>query len=373
KNNEVLYAHSIILRIRSPYFQTAFSEKWTKKIDDLFIFEKPNISMNAFEFILRYIYTAEINLESYEGSEILEFLDAADELNLLKVVEYISKYMIKNKSIFLHQDPVKILQPIYKHKALFELKDFCINQICASPDFTHLEKILHNLIPFIRFHHICSNDYYHNVKPFKKILPKSLREDIERCYLDPYTKPEFNVFKKRALGTVDSVFINNGYLKIFAKWISRKENVDMTSYIFKLIFRGSRDCSSHKTFHQKCDGMGATIVKGSDRIVGGYDPLDWKMEVMGAEWKITTESFIFTFDNYKKPTSAKLSRVCEMSYVICCDSNYGPIFGRYNGDHHDLVLLSTGIWMAGPSSYPNIVEIPSIFQIDDYEVFQVVK
>ncbi|CAG8513843.1 7146_t:CDS:2 [Scutellospora calospora] len=439
ENNESIYAHSIILRARSRYFQTAFSENWAIKKDGYFIFKKPNVSKSAFQSILKYLYTAEINIESYEGTEILEFLAVADELNLNKVTEYITKFLLKNKSIFLRQDPVKILQVVYKHKTLFEFKDFCLEQICESPEalfysnnfvsleeqhllslikqdklnmkeieiwnhiirwgiaqdpqlndntdnwdsenFTLLEKKLHNLIPFIRFHQISSKDYYQKVKPYKKILPKDLKSDIERCYLVPNARPEINVFKERflsSLGTIgDSILINNDHLKLFSKWISNnEEKINIITHTFKLIFRGGRNGSSPKEFHQKCDGMGATIIiakiKGSDQIVGGYNPLDWKMDVMGAEWKTTSESFIFSFKNFKELSSAKLGRVNEKSYAICCDINYGPIFGRFNGNNHDLVHMSTGIWAAGPSSYSD-VGIPSSFDTDDYEVFQVIE
>jgi len=53
ENVNELYAHSNILRTRSQYFRTAFSNKWAEKKDGKFIFKKPNISPQYFKIILR--------------------------------------------------------------------------------------------------------------------------------------------------------------------------------------------------------------------------------------------------------------------------------------------------------------------------------
>jgi hypothetical protein len=49
ENVKEIHAHSSILRIRSQYFRTVFSEKK----DGKFIFKIPNISPQLFEMILR--------------------------------------------------------------------------------------------------------------------------------------------------------------------------------------------------------------------------------------------------------------------------------------------------------------------------------
>jgi hypothetical protein len=50
---EIFKAHSAILRVRSPYFKTALSSTWVKKVDDIIIFSKPNISPKVFRKILK--------------------------------------------------------------------------------------------------------------------------------------------------------------------------------------------------------------------------------------------------------------------------------------------------------------------------------
>jgi hypothetical protein len=53
ENVKEIHAHSNILRIRSQYFRTTFSNECHEKKDGKFIFRKPNISPQLFEIILR--------------------------------------------------------------------------------------------------------------------------------------------------------------------------------------------------------------------------------------------------------------------------------------------------------------------------------
>ena len=50
---KTFYAHSIILRTRSPYFHTALSNDWARKEGDSIVFVKPNITPVVFDLILR--------------------------------------------------------------------------------------------------------------------------------------------------------------------------------------------------------------------------------------------------------------------------------------------------------------------------------
>jgi hypothetical protein len=53
ENEQEIYAHSSILRVRSQYFNSAFSEKKYEIKDGKFIFRKPNVSHKLFKMILR--------------------------------------------------------------------------------------------------------------------------------------------------------------------------------------------------------------------------------------------------------------------------------------------------------------------------------
>ena len=55
------------------------------------------------------------------------------------------------------------------------------------------------------------------------------------------------------------------------------------------------------------------------------------------------------------------------SQALICNNVWGPIFGRY-----DIEMNPDNIWTSTPKDYPNL-NIPNNFEINDYEVFQVVK
>lgn len=52
-NTKTFRVHSIILRVRSPYFRTALSNEWAKIENNLITFNKPNIRPIVFEVILK--------------------------------------------------------------------------------------------------------------------------------------------------------------------------------------------------------------------------------------------------------------------------------------------------------------------------------
>ncbi|RIB23408.1 hypothetical protein C2G38_2171349 [Gigaspora rosea] len=108
----------------------------------------------------------------------------------------------------------------------------------TSKQFETLEKTLHELIQFVRFHQINGEEFMLEVWPFSHLLPDNLIEDIF---------------------SYDKVSSENRYK-------------------FNLLFRKKRDSFSFQTFHQICDHKGATIVitqiSNSNMLVDGYNPLD---------------------------------------------------------------------------------------------------
>jgi hypothetical protein len=57
---------------------------------------------------------------------------------------------------------------------------------------------------------------------------------------------------------------------------------------------------------------------------------------------------------------------------LCCYSNLGPLFGNYVNGSNDIMVSKAGKWSSVTNSYPNL-NIPTTIEVDDYEVFQVVK
>ena len=92
------------------------------------------------------------------------------------------------------------------------------------------------------------------------------------------------------------------------------------NFYSELLFRKSRDGSSPKDFHDKCDNKGITIVfiettKGYK--FGGYTELQW--DNSGA--KKDKSTFIFSFNNREKYNAR------NNKDSIYCYQNEGPRFG----------------------------------------------
>ncbi|UZO28657.1 uncharacterized protein OCT59_022173 [Rhizophagus irregularis] len=103
-----LRAHSFVLRTRCPYFKRALSENWEEKDDNgNFIFKKPNISVEVFKLILKYLYTGIADLSQHSKEMILQCLFASDELGLDKLIDQIQDDLINNEES-TYKDPMAL-------------------------------------------------------------------------------------------------------------------------------------------------------------------------------------------------------------------------------------------------------------------------
>ncbi|POG62912.1 hypothetical protein GLOIN_2v1691014, partial [Rhizophagus irregularis DAOM 181602=DAOM 197198] len=353
------------------------------------------------ELILKYIYTGLVNFNKQNGSQMLKLLMASDELNLQKLSDYIQTCWIDNRVEYLKNDPVDILQIIFRHGGCEDLRKFCLNSICENPkilfespkftsletdliilflknnelemeeieiwefvlkwalarmstqynvdnlsqwtssNFKELEKILHDLIPHIRWFQIPAKVFWRKVNQFEPIFPKQLYKDIIGYHFDPDTPPVNAVLPlRRNLSYIDSVLIERDHLSIIASWIDKKEksfyDTKSTPYLFKLLYRASRDGFEAAKFHELCDNKGSTIMisklKENGRLIGGYNPLSWQrystIVQNNGTWQSTLDSFLFSFIKKEEINSAFITRVkSNKNSAVSYDLKYGPAFG----------------------------------------------
>ncbi|KAF0366323.1 kelch-like protein 17 [Gigaspora margarita] len=95
--------------------------------------------------------------------------------------------------------------------------------------------------------------------------------------------------------------IEQEHIVLTVKWINDISNLNPPSfYTFNLLQRASRHGSSSKKFHDQCDSKGATLliirVKGTGKILGGYNPIDWYKETSKNVYHSTSTSFIFSLN-----------------------------------------------------------------------------
>ncbi|PKY28624.1 hypothetical protein RhiirB3_444878, partial [Rhizophagus irregularis] len=78
--------------------------------------------------------------------------------------------------------------------------------------------------------------------------------------------------------------------------------------------------------------------------------------------------FLFNFTNGKDISTAKRSYVSTQNLAVFCGLRYGPTMGNLFCDQH--------VWTYNDydngNRYPKI-GIPANFEVEDYEVFQVIK
>ncbi|PKY31019.1 hypothetical protein RhiirB3_448406 [Rhizophagus irregularis] len=242
------------------------------------------------------------------------------------------------------------------------------------------KRILYKFIPLIRFYDISTRDYFNKIKPYEEILPKELRDDILKSYMIPEYKPIYtprrSKYSNRNNNDIDSIIINREHLTIFANWIDRKnENVKYINDIpckFDLLYRSSRDGNTAAAFHAKCDNKGPTIVvvkiTNSEQIVGSHNPLFWNSDNNN---KTTNDSFIFSFTNKNDFQSAKVTYSNGGNYSIQCFSNCGPVFGC--GDLYLNFSEGPNAWHSGCGTCYPTLNLTYRMNVDDYEVFQVIK
>ncbi|CAI2162777.1 13432_t:CDS:2 [Funneliformis geosporum] len=264
-------------------------------------------------------------------------------------------------------------------------------------DFNNLENILHNCIPHIRFFHMSPNDYAKVRGQFKSILPSGLDAEVIQYFLNLNANPSFNVLKPRVSDyPFDSKIVNAKDAALISSWIDdRQENPYLFNdlpYEFKLIYRASSEGFGVNNFHTNCDDKGPTVVvikvRNSEEIIGGYNPLGWrsiKTENMRSyllsfnnEFYTnhkceTSSSFLFSLTNRAKPI---LSKASSKDGAIMWSKRKGPCFSKdlciYDGSSSESSYNNL-FGTCEQCSYEKEVMNRKNFQLEDYEVFQIIN
>ncbi|GES93599.1 hypothetical protein GLOIN_2v1868421 [Rhizophagus clarus] len=414
----------------------------------------PNISSEIFQIILEYIYGGVLSLNINETLDFLKILAAADKLHLQELVDYLQKYLIKNKLEWVEQNFGFTEQVSSQSNNLLELQEFCTNLMAQSPekifksfdftslsekslisllkrddlqmneievwehvlkwglaqnqtltpdpktwsddDFKSMKNILQNCLPLIRFFSLSSREFAQEVRPYKKLLDQQLYEDLLNSYLDPGSVSNINILGPRKFKIneskivdspiIDSQIVDSNIISTVSKWVDKVVINDdnyrelYLPYKFELLLRGSRDGFTPKTFHDLCDGKPNTVtfikVKGTEEILGGYNPVKW--ETTG-NWCNTNESFIFSFKN-KNIKDAILSNVIDANRALDYSPICGPQFGvdlninSYNRGSNSNVFTDFSVICCKKKYYEKkIRNTEDDFSIEDYEVFQILR
>ncbi|RHZ78483.1 hypothetical protein Glove_164g53 [Diversispora epigaea] len=140
----VYKVHSIILQFRSLYFKNKFNEI-TFNDDHVKVLKLPNISVKAFDVIIKYIYSGKIMLEKLENSIIFDILIASNELKLDELIEYIQTHFVTNNSSWLRLNFTQVYRTSYQVKSFKIIRGFCDDIIAKYPNTIFESKEFHSL------------------------------------------------------------------------------------------------------------------------------------------------------------------------------------------------------------------------------------
>ncbi|RHZ54306.1 hypothetical protein Glove_428g36 [Diversispora epigaea] len=266
-----------------------------------------------------------------------------------------------------------------------------------NENFHTLKTTLQQCLPLIRYFHITNVEIYDKIRPYKKILDKQLWEDIIQHSFAPDRSVKSITLPARSVTGPKkhfSTIISEDHAAEISSWIDRETTIYPTTnipYKFELILRGTIDGFAPQTFWNICHGHACTVVvvkvKGTDEIIGGYNPLTWDNTCDDThnegQWMETNDSFIFSLKNGNIQNSI-LSRIKNTQYAIfnvCKDyQNYfGPYFGwifflfsrEFNFNLDEGSRCNT---YSRSYHYERPIRAASGgFSIDNYEVFKVIR
>ncbi|RHZ81471.1 hypothetical protein Glove_120g64 [Diversispora epigaea] len=264
----------------------------------------------------------------------------------------------------------------------------------TNENFFSLKTSLQQCLPHIRYFQLSSEEIYDKIRPLKKILDKQLWKDINQHKAVPdrpiksvILPPRTTLITELPSRTKEpfSTIISEEHAAEISAWIDRKTiNYPTTNnpYDFQLILHGTKDGFASQTFWNICHGHSNTVVvakvKGTDEIIGGYNPLAWDNTHINGKWMQTNDSFIFSLKNGNIQNSI-LSRVKNSQLAILYVSKrnqniYGPHFGcDFFLESNFTLDKKNYYYSAGYYEKPIRTSSSKYFSIVNYEVFKVTK
>ena len=150
-------------------------------------------------FYFRYIYGGSLSLEAYDALDIVNILEAADELSLQELITYLQTYLVENEEIWIEQNFNLINKTSFEHDSFLKLQNFCTKLISEEP-----EKIFKALdfasIPEKSLVSLLQNDSLQisEIQIWEHVLKWGLAQNPELSS-GPfnYSKDDFNVLRIR--------------------------------------------------------------------------------------------------------------------------------------------------------------------------------
>ena len=275
-----------------------------------------------------------------------------EEKNMVKILSYVSKMntsqketknilgeLMKNIKIVFNEEEAKIKFDEYFFSGIQVPKSIEFNDISNhsfkvawKTDVINLVNININEIKFrVELRKENNNEKF--VKIYegkdKEFLVENLSEDtnyeIRICSIFNDLVGQWCKIEKVKTALIDSKILRESgnekkFKDLILEWTKCKR--------MELLYRGTRDGTTSKIFHEKCDQKGPTIClykNEKDCIFGGYASISWTSDGNTHEAK---NSFIFTLTNIHGTEPTKFNN--NDSNNVNHHSSRGPCFGNYN-------------------------------------------
>ncbi|KAJ5075551.1 pep-cterm sorting domain-containing protein [Anaeramoeba ignava] len=391
KKETVIHAHKAILSSRSEYFYGLFRSKMKESQEGIVVFT--DVSPEIFKLIIHYIYTGiiDINLNNaFEAlisarkllldSGIINFLtmfieeniqleNVIDILAISSRLNYQDLYFYCMKFVMVHFQEIIHSQRFLK----FSAND--LNFLLNQPNFEIENEIdlFYLLLKWVQFHSDSTSQSdvemgeetnntreafsqfigkirFCDINPVDlqkiqklKLIPNSIMHDIlefshfiqnepysKRIYelKQKYHQQNFAIFQSRDCFSESSIIKGKKkYSQKLKNWIKKPEF--FSSMI--LGYSAKKDGFCGKSFHQKCDNSGRSLVviqTTNGSIFGGFTDVGWRRTTGNNFWIKDENAFIFTLRNIQKtePQRFKLKK-SKSKYSILYRDYHGPSFG----------------------------------------------
>ncbi|RHZ77543.1 hypothetical protein Glove_176g21 [Diversispora epigaea] len=369
-------------------------EELTNKLEILLIDTKASWLKTHFSLVYRTIYDAQNfkKLENYCNDIIVKYpnliFDSSDFTSLQEsaLVSLLKRDDLQMKEVEIWDYVIK--WGISQNSTLpTNLEEW------SKENFFTLKTTLQQCLPFIRYFHLTTYEVLDKIKPYKKIIDKQLWDDINQHLLAPERPVKSIILPSRSVLVTDlpprtnkseeffSTIVSKDHVAEISTWIDRNTTAYTSTnnpYKFELILSGTRDGFASQKFWELCHGHAGTVVvvkvKGTDEIIGGYNPLAWDNSNINNQWMATNDSFIFSLKNGNIKNSI-LSRVKNQNNAIYYmgkidQKSFGPYFGCDNFYIGNQCQCKCKFLIA---DYERPIRTPSseYFKIVNYEVFEV--
>ncbi|CAG8535639.1 10452_t:CDS:2 [Dentiscutata heterogama] len=337
-NIKIFRGHSQILVARSLYFKTAFSQEWVKKNNGIIDFEKPNMSPEIFEIILRYIYTGIIQFDILHADVLLRLLIALDELYFDDLLDDLQVHLFKQGAQWIRENFVFVYRVSLQYQKFTKLSEHVDDIIKYEPEI---------LLESREFHELEESELLPILKQWQ---PKDIK------VLSPRIKSS----------RINSKLLNNKQVKEIFKKIYVKKPKMFKSFPnedqFKLILL---EPTEYKTNCEDPTVIVFRIVE-LDLIIGGYNPFKLKYSSIShfSSLKAKLEySFMFTIDNEKiKFVSILGTKDFNLKYNYIRPLNIFDF--KFHFDYKNISYKQ--------HFYPKILD-GSYYNIEGLEVFKVIE